>query len=153
MCPSSWWHLGVSRPLPLQPPYRFLLASLPFRFTPKQAVRGTLKWRQRQIWKEWVSSVKRCLFIVAIPQSRLASGLRGTPPPVASWQPGTSRALSRRHRLSSNALKGLHVKRTKQEHLSSRPRCRDINANVAKFKGSPFKTRLDSVWGSHPTLG
>ena len=113
LCPS-WRYLEVSRPRPLQPPHLLLLTRLPFRFTPKQPVRGTLKWRQRQIWKEWVSSVKRCLFIVAIPQSRLASGLHGTlPQPLAGSL--ARPALSTRHRLSSNALKRWHEKRTKQE--------------------------------------
>lgn len=44
-------------------------------FTPKP-VKGTLKWCQKQIWKERASSVNKCLFIVTIPPC----GLQASPP-------------------------------------------------------------------------
>lgn len=80
--------VGVSGTLPLQPPYLLLFSPSPFFvFTPKLPVRATCEVKAKANMKRVTSSVKRCLFIVAIPQSHLASGLHGTLPPVVRWQP------------------------------------------------------------------
>lgn len=138
--------LESAGPCRSSPPTCSFLARLPFLFSPLNCQSEPLvKWRQRQIWKEWRPLWKGAFSLWLFPSLTLPQACMALYLQSFAGSLGTSRALSRRHRLSPNALKRLHVKRTKQEHFSSQPHWRDVNANVVKCKGSTFKTHFASV--------
>lgn len=82
----------------------------------------------------------------------LASGPAWHSTTVAHWQPGTFHAL-----LFTDYRRMLWrgcIWRGQKRRTSPFPaRRRDRHTKAATFKGSPFKTLRDSVWGSQPTRG